>query len=161
MKNVWIEWNGYGIPPVGKVVVKFRDNEIVEDELAGYWNWNWVTGDRPSEIIAYKVLTDKKPKTERKRPEFTFEDGFYFNFYLENGAKYNKLDNLSVFCQISGDSCGVLVKERICYIIRTVQRALRDSNEICSSWEYKPLRKKLKLYIKWLQSEMSKLESSK
>lgn len=106
--------------------------------------------------MEYKVV---KIKHERKRPEFTFEDGFYFDFYLESGAKYNKLDNLSLFCQISGDSTGVLDKERICYIIRTVQRALRDSNEICSSWEYKTLRKKLKLYIKWLQSQSSMMQS--
>lgn len=101
----------------------------------------------------------KKVKVDRKRPEFTFEDGFYFDFYLESGAKYNKLDNLSLFCQISGDSCGVLDKERICYIIRIVQRALRRSSEICSCWEHKPLRKKLKLYIKWLQSQSSMVQS--
>lgn len=101
----------------------------------------------------------KGVRAERKRPEFTFEDGFYFDFYLEGGAKYNKLDNLSLFCQISGDSTGVLNKERICYIIRIVQRALRRSSEICSCWEHKPLRKKLKLYIKWLQSQSNVVQS--
>lgn len=156
MKGVWIEWKGYGDYPVGKVDVMFRDGGVVEAHESGYWEWRWVTGDSMSEIVSYRQLVDKKPKTKRKRPEFTFEDGFYFDFYLESGAKYNKLDNLSLFCQISGDSTGVLDKERICYIIRIVQRALRDSNEICSSWEYKTLRKKLKLYIKWLQSELSK-----
>lgn len=116
----------------------------------------------------YKHITEGrkvvKTKHERKRPEFTFEDGYYFDFYLERSgeyAEYSGLDNLTVFCQISGDSYGTLTKARARYIIKIVGEALVKSREICSTYAHKELRKKLKLYIKWLQSEMSKLESSK
>lgn len=105
-----------------------------------------------------------KTKYERKHPEFTFEDGYYFDFYLERGgeyAQYSGLDNLTVFCQISGDSYGTLTKDRIRYIIKIVREALDKSSGICSTYAHKELRKKLKLYIKLLQSEMSKLESFK
>ena len=102
-----------------------------------------------------------KTKHKRKRPEFTFEDGMFFNFYLERGGRDSDISNLCVFCQIAGDSTGSLNKDRILHIIKLVDRALRESSEICSQWEHKPLRKKLKLYIKWLQSEMSKKEPSK
>lgn len=97
-----------------------------------------------------------KTKHERKRPEFTFEDGFRFNFYLERRKHYSELDNYKLFYQILGDSVGVLDKDRISYLIKMVEQALDQSSEICSTWEHKPLRKKLKLYVKWLQSEMSK-----
>ena len=103
-------------------------------------------------------MKNKKPKV---RPEFTFEDGFHFNFYLGRRKCYSGLDNYKLFYQISGYSIGVLDKDRICYVIKMVQQALEQSSEICSTWEHKSLRKKLKLYIKWLQSEMSRQEPSK
>lgn len=158
MSREWISWNGQGEIPSGCVDVMFRDGNVYEESPSQYWCWDWWTGEGAEEIVAYRKHSRKKPKVVRKRPEFTFEDGFFFDFYLDNGGQYNKLDNIDVFCQISGDSVGVLDKDRIRYIIRVVQQALKSSRGLCSQWEHKPLRKKLKLYIKWLQSCESRLQ---
>lgn len=92
--------------------------------------------------------TNKKSKTERKRPEFTFEDGVYL-----------------------GQDCGFHASYLIITMeysdLYTAQQQIGAVQEYLkarawqSDYSFKPLRKKLKLYVKWLQSEMSKREHSK
>lgn len=85
----------------------------------------------------------KKVKAERKKPEFTFED---FHEIMENCYAQSSVD-------VMGMILGVELLEEI------ARRILLHWKT--KSYKDKPLRKKLKLYIKWLQSEMSKRESSK
>lgn len=84
-----------------------------------------------------------KTKHERKRPEFTFEDGVYL------GQDYDP-------------SSGYLLITMEHPRLYTVQQKISAARDYLKekSWQscyyFKPLRKKLKLYVKWLQSEMSK-----
>lgn len=92
--------------------------------------------------------TTKKPKTERNRPEFTFEDGVELaqDTCVHSGFLIVAMRYEDVFTD----------KDRLL----AAQEYLRNTNYF-NEYGYKPLRKKLKLYIKWLQSEMSKKEPSK
>lgn len=85
----------------------------------------------------------KGVRVERKKPEFTFEDGVFLGLDCGPFAGYVILtmEHPSVFPvqqQIGA------VKE---YLKATTWQ---------SDYSFKPLRKRLKLYVKWLQSEMNK-----
>lgn len=141
MNGVWIEWKGYGDCPSGKVDVMFRDGEVVEAHESVYWEWRWVTGDSMSEIVSYRQLVDKKPKIERKKPEFTFEDGVDIAFECMEAD----------VCLLPFILKGKGANEVALQLLRAYLKRTRHHD----CYTYKPLRKKLKLYIKWLQSQSS------
>lgn len=88
----------------------------------------------------------RKTKHQRKKPEFTFQEGVYI-----------------------GQDCGpyagylFLTMERPDVFTKQQQIGATMEYLAATSWQsdysFKPLRKKLKLYIKWLQSESSLVQS--
>ena len=141
MKGVWIEWKGYGDFHSGKVDVMFSGGEVVEANESVYWEWRLVTGDSMSEIVSYMQLADKKPKIERKKPWFTFEDGVDIAFECMEAD----------VCLLPFILKGKGANEVALQLLRTYLKRTRHHD----CYTYKPLRKKLKLYIKWLQSQSS------
>ena len=96
----------------------------------------------------YKLLeqgkpVSKKPKVKRKRPEFTFEDGVYLGQDCGFDASY---------LIITMEHSDLYTTQQQ---IGAVQEYLK-ARAWQSDYSFKPLRKKLKLYVKWLQSKMSK-----
>lgn len=85
-------------------------------------------------------------KHERKRPEFTFEDGVFLG-------------------QDCGPYAGYVILTMEHSDVFTVQQQIGAVHEYLkattcqSDYSFKPLRKKLKLYIKWLQSHGSVVQS--
>ena len=85
----------------------------------------------------------KKLKTERKCPEFTFQDG---------------VDLAEDSCVHSGFLIIVMRYEDVFtdkQRLDAARKYLRNTTYF-SDYSYKPLRKNVKLYIKWLQSKISK-----
>lgn len=89
-----------------------------------------------------------KVEHKRKRPEFTFEDGVYLGQDCGFHASY---------LIIAMEHSDVYTTQQQ---IGAVQEYLK-ARAWQSDYSFKPLRKKLKLYVKWLQSEMSRQEPSK
>lgn len=87
----------------------------------------------------------KRVKVARQRPEFTFEDGVDLAQEAWNHA--------GLLVAVLRYPNGYTDKDRL----KAAQEYLR-STTFYDGYEYKPLRKKLKLYIKWLQSSESMLQ---
>lgn len=96
-----------------------------------------------SEAGLLKEVSSKKPKTERKRPEFTFYDGVGLaeDSCVHSGFLIVAMRYGDVFTD----------KQRL----DAAREYLRNTTYF-SDYSYKPLRKKIKLYIKWLQSKTDK-----
>ena len=82
-----------------------------------------------------------KTKHERKKPEFTFEDGVDIAFECMEAD----------VCLLPFILKGKGANEVALQLLRTYLKRTRHHD----CYTYKPLRKKLKLYIKWLQSHSS------
>lgn len=87
----------------------------------------------------------KKAKVVRQRPEFTFEDGV--------DLAQEAWEHAGFLVVVFRHPNAFTDKERL----KAAQEYLR-STTFYDGYEYKPLRKKLKLYIKWLQSSESMLQ---
>lgn len=109
----------------------------------------------------HKVL---KIKHERKRPEFAFEDGIALhNFTLKYCTPYSKklvqLDKRFVSDLIVVLAEEPINEEQTRFVISEIGKFLRVTRVFQQSYKDKELRKKLKLYIKWLQSQSSVIQS--
>lgn len=147
MKGTWTEWEGCGDIPDGKVDVMFRDGEVIEASESSCWDWQWYTGDHATEIVGYRQVGDKTPKVERKRPEFTFDDGVNISF------ECMAVDMYLLPFLLRGRGANKMTLQMLQAYLKRTRRH--------NCYTYKPLRKKLKLYVKWLQSSESVLECSR
>ena len=104
----------------------------------------------------------KRVKGKRQRPEFTFEDGVELcKFAMKWCDRTNAIYVSEYFVT---DLIIVLKRDprtgvEIRGVIAEVVKFLRVTSEFQHTYENKDFRKKLKLYVKWLQSEMSKKEN--
>ena len=57
----WIKWEGgpMPVPADTKVIVKFRDQSVVEDDIQRADFWVWRHSREDDDVIAYRLVKDQ------------------------------------------------------------------------------------------------------